>query len=98
MDQRQYNQRKRQYARRTGLYAPAYRHSSGQEREPLPYSIFFRVRLVFCVILFMSFAYMEHYVLSETQERKLYQILEDNTSSEKWKDYAAEAFSMIKSQ
>ena len=49
-------------------------------------------------MLFMSFAYAEHRVLSEAQEKKIYQALEENISGEKWKEYALEAFHGIRGE
>lgn len=98
MDQWQYHQRRRHYTGRGSVRASSYRSSFSQETQPLPYGVFFRFRLLLCLMLFMSFAYAEHRVLSEAQEKKIYQVLEENISGEKWKEYALEAFHGIRGE
>ena len=76
---------------------------SGRERRPsdsgeeyLPYGLFFRVRVILCIGLFLLFAYADKNVFNETDKRQVYQAIEQDTSPLEWKNYAKNVYSYIK--
>lgn len=67
-----------------------------EEEEYMPYGLFFRMRLILCVILFLFFVYAEKNVFTETEKMKVYQAMEQQTHPSNWKNYITDTLSHIK--
>lgn len=102
MDQRQYNNLRNQYQKGERSSSLSYRsnrnrfgNSRKKEEDYLPYSAFFRLRVILCIVVFLSFLFADQFVLKEQETARIYQALQENTTGEGWKAYVTEAFTEI---
>lgn len=100
MDERDYRL-KNQYRQRDNLSQKQYGrkyHTYGQtdQEESLSYGARFRLRLLLCVIFFLSFIFSDHFMLDDNEMQIFYRKLEETTSEDEWKNYAVTAFKEIK--
>lgn len=102
MDERSYHTMQNQYRKREDLSSLSYNgrknhtYRPESEEQPIPYAIRFRLRMVVCIVLFLSFLFANSYILKENETQVFYQKLEENTSLDDWKNYAVTAFDEIK--
>lgn len=73
-----------------------YPYKKTEEDANLPYGVGFRLRMIFCMVLFLSFLFFDHYILEEETLEMFYQKVEGDTSKEEWENYAVMAFNYLK--
>ncbi|MCD8019824.1 MAG: hypothetical protein LUF92_09680 [Clostridiales bacterium] len=107
MNQRQYDLMKRKYERRVKVHPTSYRDGRRMQTdqlEPLPYAIFFRIRIFIAVMIFAFFVFLVKDVLAEEEEYMVFQAMQYNISDEYdisangLKEYVIDTFSEITTQ
>ena len=105
MDRKLHNNIRNQYKKREKTSSFSYitsndrrnhTYRSEDDEKPLPYAIGFRLRMVLCIVLFLSFLFSDYYIFEEKETQIIYQKLEENTSKEDWKNYAVTAFKELR--
>lgn len=58
-----------------------------EDGEYLPYNVFFRIRVILCLVLFLCFAMAEKHFLTEEEKQAVYDVMEENLSQDTWQNY-----------
>lgn len=96
------NNMRNQYKKRDDLSSLSYydrknhTYRQGNQKDSVPYSVGFRLRIVLCIVLFLSFLFSNYFIFEEKETQVIYQKLEENTSGDDLKNYAVTAFEEFK--
>ena len=93
MDRSSYQESRKTYRQREDLSSLCYsgrtnhRYKFAKEENSLSFGMSFRLRLIICMIIFLSFLFVDHFIWEEKESKIIYQKIEEDVPVEKWKTY-----------